>query len=98
MNKYINKKLEYHCLGTVRNKSWNYFLLLKDTCKLKNVINAIENRSFFFPYTSFFLFSLFVAIYICILPIEDLRMLRDDAIIKILKFVKCYLYIHPYMH
>lgn len=41
-NKYINKKIEYHCLGTVRNKSWNYFLLLKDTCKLKNVIDAID--------------------------------------------------------
>lgn len=41
MNKYINKKLEYHCLQLVRDKSWNYFLLLKDTCNFKN-LNAID--------------------------------------------------------
>lgn len=42
MNKYINKKFEYYCFGIVCNKLWNYFLLLKDICKLKNVINVID--------------------------------------------------------
>lgn len=41
MNKYINKKLEYHCLQTVRDKSWNNFLLLKDTRNFKN-LNPID--------------------------------------------------------
>lgn len=83
------------CLFLPSNKKSSQIQNIGLTSRM--ALNEIENWSFFFPYTSFLLSFLFFVIYICILPIEDLRMLKDDAIIKMFEICKVsslYLPIH----